>query len=242
MKKIRHQRIMTRGSIQWMIVFSMWMISRCVSMAPVNSSFESAKTLAKGQMELMANYSVYFLKSEDSTGNKVTDEVNNNFGFRLGYGISNRLDLKFRYERMLPVLREDKDQLSGINYFALSPRYGIVKNRFTGALDVGLYTYTLKANNARDQSFFISPRFDFTYPSGKIFDLTLTTKIDIFPSDDKTLWGLNLGCGISSDLEKWSFRPEIGLMKDLSDFNYSWFTGGAAFVLKFNTLRTTNPK
>ncbi len=29
------------------------------------------------------------------------------------------------------------------------------------------------------------------------------------------LWGLNLGIGISTDLDKWSFRPEIGFMKNI---------------------------
>jgi hypothetical protein len=212
-------------------------------MAPINSSFESAKTLNKGQMECMRNYSSYSLKAEGENGDKVTEKVNNNFGFKLGYGISNRMDLKFRYERMLPVLQEDKDQLNGVNYFALTPRYGIVKNRIAGALDLGLYSYTMKEDNISDQSYFIGPKLAFTYPSSKYFDLTLTTKIDIFLSDGDELWGLNLGCGISSDLEKWSLRPEIGLMKDLSDFSYAtWFTGGAAFIVKFNTRETVNLK
>jgi hypothetical protein len=235
MKTIHLKEIISNIRIPAWIILTLWLVCSCVSLAPVNTSFDSAKTLNKGQVEFSGNYSPYYLNAEDDNGNKVTEKVNDNFGFRFGYGIIDRLDLKFRYERMLPRLLEDKYVLDGVNYFALSPRYGIVKNRLAGGLDLGLYTYTMKQSNTSESYFFISPKLAFTYPSGKKFDLTLSTKIDIFPSDQETIWGLNLGCGISSDLEKWALRPEIGFLKDLSNFSYyTWFNGGIALVLKFN--------
>jgi hypothetical protein len=238
MKKRHYQRIITSISTPGMIVFSFWLLYGCVSMAPVNSSFDSAKTLDKRQVEMMGHYSSYYLNSEDEVEGKKKLHVNNNWGFRLGYGISKRIDLKFRYERLFPVLQEDKDQLDGANYFALTPRYCIMKDHITGALDLGLYSYRLKEDNQAEQLFFLSPRLMFTYPSGKYLDLTLSGKIDIFPWDGDVFGGLNLGCGISSNMDIWSFRPEIGLINDFS--GTTWFNGGLALVLKFNIRKTAN--
>jgi len=234
--KNKNAKFRRNGSIIGTIVCCLWLLNGCVSMAPINSSYESAKTLNKGQIELTGNYSSYSLRTEDEYEKKGTEKVNKNYGFRIGYGITPRLDLKFRYERLVPALQEDKDQLDGANYFALTPRYGFLKDHITGALDIGLYTYYLKEDKQSDAIFFFTPRLAFTYPSGKYFDLTLNAKVDVLPSESLTYWGLNLGCGISSDLNKWALRPEIGF---INDFNgATWFNAGAAIVLKFDALRT----
>lgn len=218
-----------------MVPILLILISGCVSMAPVNSAFERAKTLEKGEFEFMGNYSSYYLRGEDENDEKVTEKVNNDFGFRFGFGISNKMDMKLRYERLLPVLQEDKDQVNGLNYFAITPRYGFIKNKLAGGLDIGLYTYTYKEDGSSDQSFFLSPKFIYTWPVNEKFDLTLSTKVDIFLSDGYTLWGLTANCGISSDLAKWALRPEIGIMKDLSDFSYTYFTWGAGLLFNFRS-------
>jgi len=216
-----------------MVLILLIFVSGCVSMAPVNSAFESARTLEKGEFEFMGNYSSYYLRGEDENDEKVTEKVNNDYGFRFGFGISNKMDLKLRYERLLPVLQEDKDELNGLNYFAIAPRYGFIKDKLTGGLDVGVYTYTYKEDGSSDQSFFLSPKFMYTYPVNEKFDLTLYTKLDIFLSDGFTLWGLTANCGISSDLSKWALRPEIGMMLDVSDSSNIYFTWGAGLLFNF---------
>ena len=221
-------------------VILQFFISGCVSMAPVNSGFEPARTLEKGEVEFMGNYSSYYLRAEDENEVKLTEKVNNDYGFRIGLGISRKMDLKFRYERLLPVLQEDKDEVNGLNYFAITPRYCFIENKLTGGLDIGAYTYTYKEDDSSDQSFLVSPRVIYTYQASKKFDLTLSTKIDIFLSDGFTLWGLTAGCGISSDMGKWALRPEAGIMKDLSDFSYTYFTWGAGLVFNFRPGQKEN--
>jgi hypothetical protein len=51
MRKIQQAGIITSGNILWMTACSLWLLGSCVSIAPINSSFESAKTLGKGQIE-----------------------------------------------------------------------------------------------------------------------------------------------------------------------------------------------
>ncbi len=233
MKKNNYQSIMTGCKVLGILACGLWLLSSCVSIAPVNSSFESTKILPKGQIECMGNYSTYYYNNSDGTEN-----VNNNFGLRVGYGFNDRFDLKLRYERLNPA-QEGED--ININYFAISPRFSLKKDRITGAVDLGKYIYSVD-NEGSESSTFISPRIAFGNSSGKNFDITLTTKIDIFPDDDETLWGINLGCGFSSDLNKWAIRPEIGLMKDLSNFSdYTFFNVGVALILKFNA-RKSAPK
>lgn len=237
--KNKYSELLRNGSLNVMMACCLWLLNSCVSMSPVNSSYESAKTLNKGQLELAGNYSSYSLRYEDENEQKEMSKVNKNYGFRIGYGISPRFDLKFRYERLVPLLQSDKEQLNGANYFALTPRYAILMNHIAGALDVGVYSYYLKEDNQSDVMFFFTPRLAFTYPSGKHFDLTLNAKVDIMPTASLTFLGLNLGCGISSDLNKWALRPEIGF---INDFNgTTWFNAGAAIIIKFDVLKHENP-
>jgi hypothetical protein len=214
-------------------------LTGCVSMAPVSNSFESAKMLEKGQTEIMGNYSLAFLRWEDENNEKQTDQTNNNIGLRIGYGISRKIDLKIRYERLIAVTEGDKLVFNGINYFGLSPRYSIVENMLSGGVDLSLYTYKVKQTEDMeaysDSDFAISPGLALTFPKDRNFDVTVATKFDFFTGQDVNLWHLNLGFGISSDPSVWEIRPEVGLIKDLDDFSsYSWFSGGLALILKFS--------
>jgi hypothetical protein len=234
--KNKYLRLLKNSSMIAMIICCMWLIDSCVSMAPVGSNYESAKSLGKGNIELMGNYSSYSLRTEDEYEEKGIENVNKNYGFRIGCGISPRVDLKFRYERLIPALQEDKDQLNGANYFALSSKFSILENHIAAALDAGFYTYTLKEDNQHSEEiFFFTPRLTLTYPTGKYFDLTLNAKIDLLPSEGLSYLGFNLGCGISSDLDKWSLRPEIGFINDFS--GTTWFNAGIAVILKFDTSK-----
>ena len=153
----------------------LWLIGGCVSMAPVNSSFESAKTLGKGNVELMGSYSAYKMRYEDydyvsDSYDKVSAKVNDNFGFRLGYGVSDRVDFKIRYERMIPAMQEDKDYLSGgVNYFAFTTRCSFWENYITGAMDIGLYGYKEKDYEDRLPYFLFQPENCFQLPFRQTF-------------------------------------------------------------------------
>jgi len=242
MKKNYNLKTLTCGSIAMISVILL--LSSCISMAPVNSTFESAKTLSKGQFELQGHYSKYtYREKSEEAGIATTNEASNaNVGVRVGYGISDRLDLKLRYERLKPLLQEDKDQVDRINYFSLTPRYNILKDYISGGVELGLYKTTVKDAESGDYSesaFVISPRLAFTYPSTPYFDLTLTSKLDIFTEGSGNYLGLNLGCGLSSDMNVWSLRPEAGLMFSLDDIGYGvvWKTIGVALILKINPTK-----
>jgi hypothetical protein len=45
---------------------------------------------------------------------------------------------------------KDKNVLNGVNYFGLTPRYSIVKNKLTAGLGLGLDTYKIKETENTD--------------------------------------------------------------------------------------------
>ena len=228
------------SSIAAALFICLWAFSGCVSVAPVNSSFESAKTLGKGNVELAGNYSSYSVRGTNYEGEKESYKTNNNFGFRLGFGVGEKVDLKFRYERLVPADKESREEVKGVNYFAFTPKFAIYKKYIAGFTDAGMYTYRANDGSYSDVVWFVSPRMAFTYPSGKYFDLTISPKLDFYLGDGVSVnWGVNLGCGLSFNLDKWAIRPEIGIMKSFDDKTFSYVTGGIALIVKLNKKKVT---
>lgn len=185
------------------------LLASCV--APINTTYESARMLGKGEIEVTGNYSHYSASSEGES-----DAVNNNFGVRLGYGINNKINLKLRYEGLISTY-EDADM---VNYLDIAPKFQIIEGKIAATLPLGLYF------TGDDSKFVISPKFMFTYPANDKFEVTLATKADIFPEDESNVYlGFNLGLGISSDLNRWAIRPEAGLMIDPNESGVYWAFG-----------------
>lgn len=186
------------------IILSISMFS-CV--VPVNTSMEGPRMLRKGQGEVTASY------SRNSIGNEgVSETVNNNYGLRVGYGISDKVDLKLRYVRLVTAL-EDVDEGSSLNYLSIAPKISIKDKVLAFNLPFGIY-FTEGENTE-----FISPQvlLGHSFASNKV-DLYLNTKLDIFLEEEATnYFGLNIGAAFSSDLDKWAVRPEFGYMLALDE-------------------------
>src|SRR6187397_2950944 len=80
----------------YLICFFSFFFFSC-AFAPVNNQYEKAATLKQGNFELSGSFSEY---SDGGVGG--TESTNRNFGFRAGYGVSDKFDLKLRYERLMP--------------------------------------------------------------------------------------------------------------------------------------------
>jgi hypothetical protein len=202
--------------------------------APVNLSYESAKTLNKGQAEVQGSWSQYYAMN-DSTYQ--TARLNNNFGASFAYGIADNYTLKFRYEYMnfSPMFRDifgdsdfssDLSKLTTMSYFELSNKIKLVKNNFSVGLPVGLYVYnkTLFANDSTRTGlglgwFCFDPKFYISFfRKTKIFELTVIPKAHVMFGyfGFYGQLGVSLGMAFSSNLDRWSIRPEIGYDKFLS--------------------------
>ena len=195
--------------------------------APVNNQYEKAATLKQGNIELSGSFTGY---SAGGVGGTVS--TNNNFGFRAGYGISDKVDLKFRYERLVP--RDgfdsedifDEGNITGVNYFSIIPKFALIPEKLALLVPLSQYSFKEevdgKENNGTMNS--IAPQLIYTLTNTKNkSDFSFGIKADCLLNNNGgggVLLGTSIGAGFSSDLSKWAVRPEVGAL----------FIGGAAYL------------
>ncbi len=191
---------------------------------PVNNQYEKAGTLKKGNMELSGNFS-----RNSISGDGGSEGINNNIGFRVGYGVSDKFDLKIRYERLMPT-RKNEEDFSGANYFSIVPKIALIPDQMSLLMPLSFYTFKNQFNDASTNESLTSfaPQILYTITGAKKkSDFTFGLKADFLfggGGDDNNgaalIPGLTLGAGFSSDLNKWAIRPEIGAS----------FLGAGAFI------------
>lgn len=205
--------------------------------APVNNQYEKAGTLKKGNLELAGSFTGYSVAGGGESGSS-----NNNFGFRVGYGISDKFDLKLRYERLIPAAGFNSDfngdeEIKAINYFSIVPKFALIPEKLSLLVPVSHYSYKEVFNgeefNASLNS--ITPQLIYTLSNAKNkVDFSFGLKGDCFFGEGgaSLFMGTTAGAGFSSDLSKWAIRPEIGAS----------FIGGGAFLSYGLGLQLIIPK
>ncbi len=197
-------------------IFSIF-LSSC-AFAPVNNQYEKAATLKQGNIELAGSFTGY---SAGGVGGTVS--TNNNFGFRAGYGISDKVDLKFRYERLVP--RDgfdsedifDEGNITGVSYFSIIPKFALIPEKLSFLVPLSHYSFKEeidgKESNGTMNS--IAPQLIYTLTNNKNkSDFSFGLKADCLLNNEGggVLLGTTLGAGFSSDLSKWAIRPEVGAL------------------------------
>lgn len=211
----------------------------CVSVSPVHGSFERAATLGKGNIELSGNYTHYV-----ATGDGESAASNNNYGARIGYGVTKNVDLKLRYEKLVPADEEERATYK-INYFSVIPKVSIVEKKLSFLMPVSRYNYTEDESGeiSKDHIYSIAPQFIGTLTSAKnTADVSFSIKGDyaMYGHDQGSDFfvGFNLGAGFSNNLDKWAIRPEVGYLLNPSGGGGWWSMGiGAQFILPTSKKR-----
>lgn len=202
---------MKNHKILFITMFSMILILGNSCVAPVNSSYESARTLGKGNTELMGHYTRYVASVDGDS-----ETTNNNFGIRIQNGLTDKMDFSLRYILLNPT----SEEATNVSFIALAIKYSLLENRVAASLPIGAYFYD------SESTFFISPKLLFTYPFNEKFETTFASKLDIyFEEDSDSTLGLSLGFGISEDLSKWAIRPETGYLFDPGEDGGYWSFG-----------------
>lgn len=180
----------------------LWIPLACSCVAPVNLTFDTAKTLRKGEVDVQGSFSTYLSKGEN---------INSNFGGKLGIGITDTYTIKLRYEHLEPTAffwSSDPlfsiDYVPVVDYFELENKITLGKSAAIG-LPLAYYSWG---------SFSFDPRYYVTFVNrSKTIDCTFVPKIHILIYEWKYTSitpGIAFGMGISSDLDRWAIRPEIG--------------------------------
>ena len=212
-------------SVYIICLFSFFFFS--CAFAPVNNQYEKAATLKQGNIELAGSFTSY---SAGGVGG--TESTNNNLGFRAGYGISDKVDLKFRYERLSPrdgLVGEDvfdEGNIAGVNYFSIIPKIALVPEKLSLLVPMSHYSFKEEIDGKESSGTMnsIAPQIIYTLTGAKNkSDFSFGLKADCLLNNDGgggVLLGTTLGAGLSSDLSKWAIRPEVGAM----------FIGGGAYL------------
>lgn len=195
--------------------------------APVFSELQSARTVGKKNIELSPHYSS---TSFSSDGN--TDGVQNHLGLQIGYGLSDKFDIRARYERIWLKDMGDADGGlgEGVDIFAIGPKYSLVRDRLSVSAPVGR-----AFGSDYSDSWQLHPTVLWTTPiKPDKFEITLAPKYLItFCEDCDDYVAVNLGLAISDDLNTWAIRPEYGLLYNPGeDGHYGQFSIGFSYIIK----------
>jgi hypothetical protein len=183
--------------------------------APVNLVYEDARMLGKGEVELLGSYSRYAGQVDD--GGLLL--YNFNLGIQAGLGLAEVWDLKLDYEHLRLTTAYDVantrlvrwDETSPMHYLEIENKISLYRDHV--ALGIPLGYYLLLADEEEVEGMFIlDPRVYLTYTNPKhTISVNLVPKIHLWLEKDPFLFpGISLGLGLSTDLDKWVVRPEVG--------------------------------
>jgi len=181
-------------------VISLTIFILALGCAPTFSEMQSARTVGKNNIEITPTISA--VESSQASGN-----VQNHYGLQAAYGLSEKLDLRVRYERI--VYDDENGQNIGTNILGFGPKYSFIKNKVTGYLPLGR-----ALGNNSENTWQLQPTLLLTQAiiDNKL-NATLSPKYLLrLCSMCDDLVAFNIGFSISSDLNKWSVRPEYGML------------------------------
>ena len=160
-------------------------------------------------MDVGGNFTTYTASGYQESGRMLTRHTNSNIGARFGIGLSDKTDLKFRYEHMVT---SNVDELSTMTYFSIIPKFALTADEFSFLIPLSVYTYKNDYWNSGTVGS-IAPQLLYTWTTPKKkADFTLGVKGDLLFANGGAalLFAGSLGAGFSTDLSRWAIRPEIG--------------------------------
>lgn len=194
------------------IVFFSFLITILVSgcFAPLNSVFDNATLPLKNELRISGSYSRYY--DTDNDENSII-HLNNNQGFAITYGFTDRFNMSFRYEHLNLKYQYESESgwfdfdLSGdkVNYFGIASKIKLKKDKIALGIPVGIYFFE------GDHIVMLDPMLYTTFRISDKFEFNIIPKTHIGFGDNISFApGASLGLGVSSNLNRWAFRPEIG--------------------------------
>lgn len=211
----------------FILVLPVFLSTACF--APINSVYEDACMLKKGQVELQGNASLYSFPFAAFDAEDISFITNYNFGGMAGFGVSDKVNLRLRYEYLywkwwnedFGDIFGDSTTVAGWHYAEASAKFGLIPDRLAISTPLGVYLVD------GEQLYVFDPRLIYTFRPSDNFSLSVAPKVHIFFGEGGAfaMPGLSLGFGLSSDLNKWAIRPEVGF-----DF-YFYLGAGFSYYL-----------
>ena len=190
------------------------------SCAPVFSDLQSARMAGEGRVELTPHYT-----STSVAEGGESDGVQNHFGLQLATGITPKLDLRFRYEN---VWLKGDGIFDGLSIIGFGPKVSLIPDRLALYTPIG----TAIGKEVTD-SWEFQPTVLFTLPVvPQKMDFTIAPKYVMqLCKECNDFFAFNTGLSLSSDLTRWAFRPEFGMLFAEDKITSSQFSLGLSFYL-----------
>ncbi len=196
------------------------------SCAPVFSDLQSARLAGKGNFEASPHFT-----SSSYTADSETNHVQNHYGLQLAYGISNRFDIRARYE-FIGVDEDDENGGVKANVFGIGPKASLIKDRLAAFVPVG---FAFGGDVDGIEEFEVQPTLLVTLPIGQYIEVNPSAKGVI---GDEFYMAFNLGLGLSSNFDQWAIRPEYGMLFNPGeDGHYGQFSIGIMYKLNKNSSK-----
>jgi len=180
------------------IVFLLTLVSSC---APVLSDLQSARHLEKGQLEVTPSLSYMNWSSND--------EINQfHLGSQGGYGITDRLEVRLRYEYIsakLDFFGDGTLERTSAHAIGFGTKYSIIRDRLSVYLPIG---FGLGDDIVTSDTWQMQPTLLFTHRFNQKIEITPSFKYVNTFSNTQDFIALNVGLGLSTNLDKWVIRPE----------------------------------
>jgi hypothetical protein len=189
------------------------------SCAPVFSEMQSARMIGKNRFEVAGSYSSVSFADDGEQ-----EQVQTNTGVQVGYGISDKVDIRGRFEH---IKVNDFDE--NVNVIGFGPKFRLIDRYMSFYIPVG--------NGLGDynDNWQVHPTMLFTLPLAKdIIEITVAPKYLLtFCEGCNDGFALNAGLAIG-ELDRFAVRLEYGLLKSTDDFDagqYNHISVGAAITL-----------
>ncbi len=212
------------GSL-WNLLLAIYLCF-CYGCVPVFSELQSARTVGKGNVELTPSFSSIDIVDEGDH-----DELQHQLGLQVAYGVTSRFDVRMRYEYIWFYDQSVNDK--GTHVLGIGPKYSLLENYIAVAMPVGT-----AFGEDSDELWELHPTLLLTWP-------VLKNKIDVNASSKYMITfcgtcddpiAINLGLSLSTNVTRWSIRPEYGILFIPGDEGYF-----SQFSLGFSAIITSKP-
>jgi hypothetical protein len=199
---------------------AVWLASVVVVGQGCAPLFSDARLVGPGQTEVTASLTPTGASVLGENRHMMTD-----YRIQAMRGVSDRMDLGVGYARL-----QQPDGGSGAHAVGFGPKIGIVPDRVAVAARVG---FLFGDEVPLSHTWHVDPTLLFTFPLTDRIDLNPSARILIpFCEDCETLYGFNVGVGISPGSRRVKLRPEVGLLFSPRESGVVWTMG---FGLSFRT-------
>jgi hypothetical protein len=187
----------------------------------VFSDLQGAGLVGKDRYEITPSFSTVTFHDEDES-----EHIQSHYGIQVGYGISDRADVRFRLERI--QLDTDGDESIGATVVGIGPKIGRRHGSVALYLPIGM---AFGEDVEEDETVEFHPTLLTTIPIARGIEFNPSVKMLIPLSRENAdiLVAVNLGFGLG-EVDRFAIRPELGfLFNPGEDGNYRHFSVGLAF-------------